>query len=102
MRSVQRRLRVLERLPQFQPPPSPLEQIGTRVLKQMSFEDFDLIMVVLRKQDRGECQTLLPSESAAVESYNAGLDTEARRMGFKSYADAQRRAGPKRILRGAL
>ena len=95
MRSMLRRLRVLERLPQLQPPPSPLEQIRSLALQQTSDEDL-AVLINLARRDRGQCQTLLPSESAALERQGAARDTEAQRMGFKSYADAERRTAPRR------
>jgi hypothetical protein len=91
MRKMLRRLQVLERLPQLQPPPSPLEQIRKLVLDQMSNEDLGVIIHMIER-DRGECQTLLPSELAAMARQNAARETEARRIGFRSYADAERQA----------
>jgi hypothetical protein len=96
MRNVRRRLQVLERLPQLQPPPSPLEQIGSLALKQMSDEDLALMITMARDRVRGVCRTLLPSESAALAAHSAALETEARRMGFRSLAEAERIAGPRR------
>ena len=93
MRNVRRRLQVLERLPQLQPPPSPLEQIGSLALKQMSDEDLVLMINMTLDRDRGVCRTLLPSELAALATQDAALETEARRMGFRSFAEAERRAG---------
>jgi hypothetical protein len=92
MRNMLRRLQALERLPQFQPPPSPLEQIRKLALDQMSHEDLEVIIHMVER-DRGESQILLPSEVAALARRSAALETEARRMGFTSFADAERRAG---------
>src|ERR1700733_1130231 len=91
MRNVRRRLDVLERLPQFQPPPSQLDQIGSRAAAQLSNEELDL-MIHMLKRDGGECRPQSPSELAAMATHAAARDTEAQRMGFKSYADAKRRA----------
>jgi hypothetical protein len=95
-REMRRRLQVLERLPQFQPPPSPLEQIGSLALKQMSNEDLELLTKVFRDGEAGVCWTPSPSELATLERREAALETEARRMGFRSFADAERRAGRRR------
>ena len=91
MRNVQRRLDVLERLPQFQPPPSPLDQIGRLAPKQLSNEELAL-MIHMLERDGGEGRPQSPSELAALARYVAAQDTGAQRMGFKSYADAERRA----------
>ena len=96
MRSVRRRLDALERLPQLQPPPSSLEQISRLALKQMSDEDLELMINMARDRDRGVRRTLLPSELAALARQDAALETEARRMGFRSFAEAERRAGQRR------
>jgi hypothetical protein len=96
MRNMRRRLQLLERLPQFQPPPSPLEQIKELALKQLSDEDLALMKDMIRGWDKRVCWALSPSESAAVTSHHAALDAEARRMGFQSYADAERRMAPRR------
>jgi hypothetical protein len=90
---VLRRLQALERLPQFQLPPSPLPPIRKLAVEQLSNEDLELMIDMT---ERGECQTLSPSELAVLATWNAVLETEARRMGFKSLADAERRAGKSR------
>ena len=93
MRNMRRRLDALERLPQFQPPPSPLEQIRKLAEDQMSDADLELLLNMFRDQERGVCRPRLPSEVAALARHDAALETEAQRMGFKSCADAERRAG---------
>jgi hypothetical protein len=66
MQSV-RRLGRLEGLPQFQPPPGPLEQINRLALRQMSDEDLELMITMTRDRDSGVCRTIrgtLSSKSA--------------------------------------
>src|SRR5271154_2389668 len=53
MRNVQRRLDVLERLPQFQPPPSPLDQIGRLAPKQLSNEELALMIHICSRRYPG-------------------------------------------------
>ncbi|SRR6266446_3620223 len=96
IRNVRQRLDKLERLPQFQPPPSPLEQIRNHALQQLSEEELELMLRLTTERDRGVCRTLLPSELAMLARDAAARETEARRMGFKSFAEAERRAGRRR------
>ena len=91
--SLRRRLQVLERLPQFQPPPSPLEQMSSLALEQTSNEDLELMIKMASDRDRGVSRMLLPSELEVLASWDAALETEALRMGFKSLADAERGVG---------
>jgi hypothetical protein len=93
MRNIHRRLRVLEQLPQFQPPLSLLEQIQSLALQSVSDEDLDLLGSAARKQ-AGQSRPieLLEAEEAACDVLRAAVETAARRMGFKSFADAARPA----------
>jgi hypothetical protein len=91
MKNALRRLRVLERLPQFQPPPSVLKQIVDRALQQMSNDDLELLKQIVRDSQAGVGRTPSERESAMLTEQNATLDTEARRRGFKSFAEAQRK-----------
>jgi hypothetical protein len=93
MRNMRRRLDALEHLLQFQPPPSPLQQIGQLALQLMSDADLEQMMTMARNRDAGVCRTPSESESAVMAGYEAALETEARRMGFKSMAEAERRGG---------
>lgn len=93
MRNVERRVQVLERLPQFQPPPSRLEQIENRALRHISDEDLEVMINLTRDLDAGVCQTISERESAMLAVHNAACETEARRMGFRSFAQAKRSAG---------
>jgi hypothetical protein len=90
MKNVLRRVQVLERLPQFQPPPSPLEQIENLALRQISDEDLEVMINMTRDLVAGARQTISERESAAVAALNATRETEARRMGFRSFAQAKR------------
>jgi hypothetical protein len=94
--SMRRRLQVLERLPQFQPPPSALEQISSLAMKQMSNEDLDVMINLASDRERGVSRVVLPSEFEALARQDAALETEALRMGFKSFADAERGVGQRR------
>jgi hypothetical protein len=94
--SVRRRLEVLERLPRLQPPPGPLEQIRTLAQQHMSDEDLDLMIHMARDRKRGVSRMLSPSEVEASERHEVALETGAQEMGFKSLADAERRAGGRR------
>lgn len=93
MRDMRKRLYVLEKLPQFQPPPTPLQQIKTRVIQQTSNEDLDLMMIMTRDLEAGMDRTLSDREAVMWNKYNAACETEALRMGFKSFAQAQRMWG---------
>jgi hypothetical protein len=58
MKNVRRRLHVLEQLPQFQPPPSPLGQIEDRALRQISDEDLQVLMNLTRDLVAGVHRTI--------------------------------------------
>jgi hypothetical protein len=92
MKNALRRLRMLERLPQFQPPPSVPKQILDRALQQMSNDDLELLKNMVRDSQAGVGRTPSERESAMLAEQGATLDTEARRMGFKSFAEAERKA----------
>jgi hypothetical protein len=74
------RLQLLERLPKFQPWPSPRT-------------DRQLMINMTRDREAGLSRTLLPSEEAASARQGAAAETQARRMGFRSFGDAERLAG---------
>jgi hypothetical protein len=93
MKDVRRRLHVLEQLPQFQPPPSPLEQIENRALRQISDEDLEVMKNMTRDLVAGVRRRISERESAMLVVHNAARETEARRMGFRSFAQAKRMAG---------
>jgi hypothetical protein len=59
-----RRLGRLEGLPQFQPPPRPLEQINRLALRQMSNENLELMNTMTRDRDSGVCRTLRGARSS--------------------------------------
>jgi hypothetical protein len=71
MRNVERRLRALERSPQFQPPPSRLEQIEGLALRQLSDEDLEVMINMTRDLEAGVRSTISERESAAVAAQNA-------------------------------
>jgi hypothetical protein len=93
MKNVRRRLYALEQLAQFHPPPSPLEQIENGALRQISDEDLEVMIKMTRDLEAGVRQTISERESAMLVAHNAARETEARRMGFRSFAQAKRSAG---------
>ena len=93
MRNVERRLERLERLPQMQPPPTPLEEIRTQALRRVSSEDLALMRILLADAQGGSRREFTDREVEVMKAYNSDLDAEAQRMGFGSYAQAERRGG---------
>ncbi len=97
MRNVRRRLHALERLFPFQTPPSPLEQIRSLALRRLSQPELDLLVSIRRQQSAGAPPIeLSQGEVAAYAGWAAALDVEARRIGFRSYADAEQSMGRRR------
>ena len=90
VREMRRRLQVLERLFEFRPPPSPCEQIQTLALGHMSGEDLELMLNMVSDRGGSVRRTPLQHESALLAVWEAALETEARRMGFESFAEAER------------
>ena len=96
MRNIERRLERLERLPQMQPPPSPLEQIRAQALHKISDQDLDLLRTLARSEcRRGTAGSSTDRETEILQAHHVALEAEAQRMGFKSYAQAERRWGRK-------
>ena len=97
MQNVLLRLHMLERLPQYQRPPSPLEQITNLALQSLSQQDLELLRAILLEQS-AEMQSRESSEreAAACAAWRDALEAEARRMGFRSFAEAERTAGQRR------
>jgi hypothetical protein len=93
MRNMRRRLHKLEQLPQFQPPPSPIQEIERLAVRRLSDEELEVMINMTRDLEAGVRQAISEAESAVVAVYDAAFDTEARRMGFSSFAEAQREAG---------
>jgi hypothetical protein len=90
MRNVRRRLHALERLPQLQPPPSGLEQIRTLALQSLSEKDLELLRAISLEQAAGmPPRELSEQEAAACAAWEAALEMEARRMGLRSWAEAE-------------
>jgi len=96
MRNVERRLQMLERSPQFQPPPSPLQEIERRALHLVSNEDLQLMKLIAMDVAAGALRTLTDRESAVLVAHAAALDVEAQQIGFRSFAHAERRWGRSR------
>jgi hypothetical protein len=83
-------------MPQFQPPPSLLKQIEERAIRQVSNEDFDSMIAMATDAEAGVERALSERESAVVAAYGVLRETEARRLGFRSFAQAERIWGPGR------
>jgi hypothetical protein len=95
MQNVRRRLHLLERLPQFQLLPSPVDQIRNLALQSLSQRDLELLRAILLEKSAEMRSRGLSSqcEAAACAAWRDALEAEARRMGFKSFAEAERTAG---------
>src|SRR5579862_7216061 len=101
MRNIRRRLQALERLlPPVQPPPRPVDKIGSLVIKQMSDEDLALTIQVVDDWHAGVSRARLRSESEALARWGSALETETRRMGYESFDDAERHGGREDTLVG--
>jgi hypothetical protein len=96
MRNTHRRLNKLEQLPQFQPPPSPLKQIQDRAMQQVSDEDLAAMKIIAADLEAGVSRTPTERELAILEAHSAALETEARRMGLRSFAEAEGNSGHRR------
>jgi hypothetical protein len=96
MKNLQRRLHKLEQMPQFQPPPSPRKQFEERVVRRISNEDLDLMIAMATDAEAGVERTLSERELAVMEAYYVLREAEARRLGFRSFAQAERIWGPGR------
>jgi hypothetical protein len=88
MRNVLRRLHLLEQLPQLQPPPGLLEHVRSRALRILCQEDLECLPAM-----EMPLRELSERETAACAAWKGALETEARRMGLKSFAAAKRSAG---------
>lgn len=87
---MRRRLHKLERLPQFQTPPSPIQEIERRALHLVSNEDLELMKLIATDVALGVRRTLTDRESEMLAAHAAALDMEARQLGFRSFAHARR------------
>ena len=96
MRNMRWRLHRLERLPQLQPPPGPLEQIERLALRHLSDDDLKVMIVMTSDLERGVRSTISERESAVVAAQNAAREAEARLAGFRCWAEAQRKGGQRR------
>ena len=104
MRNIRQRLNKLEQLPQFQPPPGPLETIEVCALRQLSDEDLQVMIILTSDVERGVQREISERERAVLAAHNAVRETEAQRVGFKSFAEAeriggQRRRSPRKLFR---
>jgi hypothetical protein len=74
MLSLRRRLSKLERSPYFQRPPDSFDPITMLALDQLTDEQLDLLILVVRDREAGLCRTLSYSESTAEAAYRAALN----------------------------
>jgi hypothetical protein len=88
---MRRRLHKLERSPHLQPPPSPIQEIERRALHLVSNEDLRLMKLIATDVALGVRRILTERESEMLVAHAAALDSEARQMGFRSFAHARRR-----------
>ena len=88
MKFIARRLGRLERLPQFQPPPTSLQRIEALALGQVSDEDLKLMLLMARDVAAGIDRPVSERELAVLTAHDARRETEAVKMGFRSFADA--------------
>lgn len=93
MRNVQQRLQTLERLLRYQPPPTRLDQIKDLALRQVPNDDLEIMIVMAADQKAARDRPITQRESEVLLAHNAVLEGEAQRMGFVSFADAERNGG---------
>jgi hypothetical protein len=94
MLTMRRRVQALERLLQLRLPPGPLEQIKRLALKSLSLPDLELLWVMLQEEPEGtQSRESSGREGEAWAAWLASLEAEARQMGFRSFAEAERIAG---------
>jgi hypothetical protein len=91
MKFIARRLGKLECLPQFQPPPTSLQRIEAFALRHVSDEDLKLMILMGTDAEAGIDRPVSERELAVLTAHGARRETEALKMGFRSYADAARR-----------
>lgn len=89
MRNLRWRLHKLEHLPHSQAPPNRLEQVKTLALQHLSNEDLAVMIVMATDLKAGLIRPISEKESAVLATQNAALETEALRMGFGSFAEAE-------------
>jgi len=90
MQKLRQRLHKLERLSQFQPPPSSLELITDLALRSLSSEDLDILQALAKEQAADlPPRELSEPEVAACAAWETALATETQRMGLKSVAEGK-------------
>jgi hypothetical protein len=91
MRNMRRRLHKLERLPQLKPLSTASEQIENCALRQLSNEDLGLMKIIATDVATGVAREISERELKMLAAHNAVREAEAQRMGFRSFAEAERR-----------
>src|SRR5580658_1161813 len=87
MKNVQQRLHRLEQLVQFQPPLGPLDLIKGRAIESLPTPELEVVWVLLLVRQR-DARELSEDEAAACAAWQASIEVEAERMGFKCFAAA--------------
>jgi hypothetical protein len=72
-----------------------LEQIRAQALRRLSDGDLDLMRILTIDRNVRADRKFSAGELEMLQTYQAALETEAQRMGFNSYAQAERRGGRK-------
>lgn len=91
MKFIETRLGKLERLPQFQRPPTSLQRIEALALGKVSDEDLQMMLLMARDVAAGIDRPVSERELAVLTAHDARRETEAVKMGFRSFAEAARR-----------
>lgn len=97
MRQIQNlrgRLNKLERSPQAQRRPTRLELIKSVALNNLDSDDLEVLLLIAKEQAAQKpLREFSEREAAACAGWNAALETQARRMGFKTCAEAEKAEG---------
>ncbi len=90
MQKLRQRLHMLERLSQFQPPPSSLELITGLALRSLSPQDLDILQALSKEQAADlPPRQLSEPEVAACAAWETALAIETQGVGLKSVAEGK-------------
>jgi hypothetical protein len=91
MKNVRQRLRMLELMPQFRPPPCAREQIMSLALQSLSLPELEILLHAAPAEGMEVGHRQLSQDEAITCAAAAdALEREARRAGFRSFTDAER------------